>query len=368
MLTEGGITFLPWQERDIWSGCCMEKWGGDVVVCRLSSGSFFNSAVLQANPCWVWRSLLHLQRTAFYLWLPRGPASWREYRDEKKKEASSPHKEMGVYTYMCTWTQWHTQNRKTKHNKQFYEKLSQQTLCDLYVINIMHPIPSCKVVIPSATTSCCNQAQHTEMSGSTDTICYNLYTTVDICVAIIRQDYFYWISQVKIFIFIKQSHHHHHSPSDPLGHGLSTVSPLCVAGHCTPRATLDSHTWSSGPCGGTRRGLRVTGTVAVIGRRSGALLMAPIGWAVGGRGRMVEGMELEVTGLAAVVVLLLIWVEMSGPESKREGQTGMQRKWKPRQQEHKRQRSRFRTYSVSENVGGCLMKMKKEDKTEERKT
>lgn len=58
---------------------------------------------------------------------------------------------------------------------------------------------------------------------------------------------------------------------------------------------------------------------------------------------MVEGMELEVTGLAAVVVLLLIWVVTSGPESKRERQTGMQRKLKLRQQERKRQRSRFKT-------------------------
>lgn len=138
-----------------------------------------------------------------------------------------------------------------------------------------------------------------------------------------------------------------YSPSDPLGHGLSTVSPLWVAGHCTPRDTLASHTWSSGPWGGTRKGLRVTGTVAVIGRRSGALLMAPIGWAVGGRGRMVEGMELEVTGLAAMVVLLLIWVVTSGPESKRERQTGMQRKLKLRHQERKGQRSRFRTPIVS---------------------
>lgn len=62
---------------------------------------------------------------------------------------------------------------------------------------------------------------------------------------------------------------------------------------------------------------------------------------------MVEGMELEVTGPAAVVVLLLICVGTSGPESKREGQTGMQRKLKPRQQEHKRQRSRFRTPTES---------------------
>ncbi len=239
-------------------------------------------------------------------------------------------------------------------------------MCDLYVINITHPIPSCKVVIPSATTSCCNQAQHTKMSGSTDTICYNLYTTVDICVAISRQDFFYWISQVKLIIFIKQSHHHCHSPSDPLGHGLSTVSPLCVAGHCTPRATLASHTWSSRSCGGTRRGLRVTGTVAVIGRRSGALLMAPIGWAVGGRGRMVEGMALEVTGLAAGVVVLLIWVGMSGPESKREGQMGMQRKLKPRQQEHKKQRSRFRTPTESARMSADVWRRWKK-KTKQKK-
>lgn len=58
---------------------------------------------------------------------------------------------------------------------------------------------------------------------------------------------------------------------------------------------------------------------------------------------MVEGMELEVTGLAVVVVLLLIWVVTRGPESKRERQTGMQRKFKLRQQESNRQRSRFRT-------------------------
>lgn len=56
---------------------------------------------------------------------------------------------------------------------------------------------------------------------------------------------------------------------------------------------------------------------------------------------MVEGMELEVTGLAVVVVLLLIWVVTRGPESKRERQTGMQRKLKLRQQESNRQRSRF---------------------------
>lgn len=48
---------------------------------------------------------------------------------------------------------------------------------------------------------------------------------------------------------------------------------------------------------------------------------------------MVEGMELDVIGLAAVVVLLLIWVVMGGPVCKRERQTGMQRKLKLRQQE-----------------------------------
>lgn len=66
-------------------------------------------------------------------------------------------------------------------------------------------------------------------------------------------------------------------PSDPLGQGRSTVSPLWVEGHCTPLATLDSHTWGSGPWTGGRGGRLVTGTVAVIGRRSGPLLIAPMG-------------------------------------------------------------------------------------------
>lgn len=45
----------------------------------------------------------------------------------------------------------------------------------------------------------------------------------------------------------------------------------------------------------------MTGTVAVIGRRSGCLLMEPIGREVGARGRMVEGLALEVNGLAGGV-------------------------------------------------------------------
>lgn len=32
-----------------------------------------------------------------------------------------------------------------------------------------------------------------------------------------------------------------HLPKDPLGQGLSTVSPFRVGGHCTPRATRLSH-------------------------------------------------------------------------------------------------------------------------------
>lgn len=47
----------------------------------------------------------------------------------------------------------------------------------------------------------------------------------------------------------------------------------------------------------------MTGTVAVMGRRSGCLLMEPIGREVGGRGRVVEGLVLEVNGLAGTVVV-----------------------------------------------------------------
>lgn len=70
-------------------------------------------------------------------------------------------------------------------------------------------------------------------------------------------------------------------PRDPLGQGRSTVSPLCALGHWMPRAMLGSHpSCSSGSWGGRGRGRggrRVTGTVAVMGRSSGALFMAPIG-------------------------------------------------------------------------------------------
>lgn len=56
----------------------------------------------------------------------------------------------------------------------------------------------------------------------------------------------------------------------------------------------------------------MTGTVAVIGRRSGCLLMEPIGREVGARGRAVEGLALEVNGRAATV--LVTWVVVKGPE------------------------------------------------------
>ena len=100
----------------------------------------------------------------------------------------------------------------------------------------------------------------------------------------------------------KNAHMQPSSPRDPLGHGRSTVSPLCVVGQSTPRTRLASHTWGSGPWGGGWGGWWVTGTVAVIGRRSGCLLMEPIGREVGATGRAVEGLALEVDGLAATVV------------------------------------------------------------------
>lgn len=56
----------------------------------------------------------------------------------------------------------------------------------------------------------------------------------------------------------------------------------------------------------------MTGTVAVIGRRSGCLLMEPIGREVGASGRAVEGLALEVNGLAGRVVVT--WVVVRGPE------------------------------------------------------
>lgn len=60
----------------------------------------------------------------------------------------------------------------------------------------------------------------------------------------------------------------------------------------------------------------MTGTVAVIGRRSGCLLMEPIGREVGASGRAVEGLALEVKGLAGRVVVT--WVVVRGPEVTRE--------------------------------------------------
>jgi len=56
----------------------------------------------------------------------------------------------------------------------------------------------------------------------------------------------------------------------------------------------------------------VTGTVAVIGRRSGCLLMEPIGREVGARGWAVEGLALEVNGFAGGVVVT--WVVVRGPK------------------------------------------------------
>lgn len=105
------------------------------------------------------------------------------------------------------------------------------------------------------------------------------------------------------------------SPRDPLGHGRSTVSPLWVVGHWTPRTSLDSQTCGSRSLGG-RGGRRVTGTVAVIGRRSGCLLIEPIGREVGARGRAVEGLALAEEGLAGRVVAT--WVVVRGPEETQE--------------------------------------------------
>lgn len=66
----------------------------------------------------------------------------------------------------------------------------------------------------------------------------------------------------------------------------------------------------------------MTGTVAVIGRRSGCLLMEPIGREVGANGRAVEGLALEVNGLAGRVVVT--WVVVRGPEVTRQrGERGV---------------------------------------------
>lgn len=106
------------------------------------------------------------------------------------------------------------------------------------------------------------------------------------------------------------------SPRDPLGHGRSTVSPFCVVGHRIPRMSLASQTLVSGSGGrGGGCGRRVTGTVAVMGRRSGCLLMEPMGREVGATGRAVVGLELEVKGLAGRVVVT--WVVVRGPEGER---------------------------------------------------
>lgn len=59
--------------------------------------------------------------------------------------------------------------------------------------------------------------------------------------------------------------------------------------------------------------------MAVIGRRSGCLLMEPIGRDVGATGRVVVGLELEVKGLAARVVVT--WVVVRGPEETNENRS-----------------------------------------------
>lgn len=83
-------------------------------------------------------------------------------------------------------------------------------------------------------------------------------------------------------------------PSDPLGHGLSTVSPRWVGGHWTPRVTRPSHMGVRGPCG-RRGGLTVTGTVAVMGRPAGALFIAPTGW------KVTDGTEVGLKPMDTVV-------------------------------------------------------------------
>lgn len=105
------------------------------------------------------------------------------------------------------------------------------------------------------------------------------------------------------------------SPRDPFGHGRSTVSPLCVVGHWIPRTSRASQTFTSPPAagGGGGCGRRVTGTVAVIGRRSGCLLMEPMGREVGATGREVVGLAEEVKGRRAGRVVVT-WVVVRGPE------------------------------------------------------
>lgn len=73
----------------------------------------------------------------------------------------------------------------------------------------------------------------------------------------------------------------------------------------------------------------MTGTVAVIGRRSGCLLMEPMGREVGFRGWAVEGLALEVKGLAGRVVVT--WVVVRVPEVTPErGEAGVRgREWDP---------------------------------------
>lgn len=107
------------------------------------------------------------------------------------------------------------------------------------------------------------------------------------------------------------------SPRDPLGHGRSTVSPFCVVGQRIPRTSLASQTLASASGAGGRGGCgrRVTGTVAVMGRRSGCLLMELMGREVEASGRAVVGLEVEVKGLAGRVVLT--WVVVRGPEEGR---------------------------------------------------
>ncbi len=116
ILTEGGIAFLH-DKKEAFDEAVVWRKGGMLSFVDSLVAHFLIRQFCRANPCWVWRSLLHLQRTSFYLWLPRGPASWREYRDEEEKEASSPHKEMGIYTnvYMnpVTYTTQADQTQQT---------------------------------------------------------------------------------------------------------------------------------------------------------------------------------------------------------------------------------------------------------------
>lgn len=100
---------------------------------------------LWANPCWVWRWLLHLQGTAFYLRVPWGSASWIDYRDAEEQEVHAQDtKQRSVYSR----TDVHTQCRCRPNTTNASTKSSLNKHCVTFSSSTQCTLPSCNPMIP----------------------------------------------------------------------------------------------------------------------------------------------------------------------------------------------------------------------------